>query len=151
MAKSPKDTKGPVVKTGPTKGKNRSRNDDGRWRAKRSDSGKSRDKGNKKSGKDGCFLTTAACEHRGLPDNCYELRVLRSFRDKTLLTTPEGRVLVEEYYSIAPNLVPLLNETIIAEQIWKSIEATIFHIENSKPQKAISAYREMVRFLQSIE
>ena len=150
MAKSPKDTKGPVVKTGPTKGKNRSRNDDGRWRAKRSDSGKSRDRGSKKSDKGGCFLTTAACEHRGLPDNCYELRILRMFRDEILLTTPEGRVLVEEYYSIAPDLVPLLNDTVVAEQIWECIESTIFHIENGKPPKAISTYRGMVRFLQSM-
>lgn len=150
MAKSPKDTKGPVVKTGPTKGKNRSRNDDGRWRSKRSDSGKSRDKGSKKSGKGGCFLTTAACEHRGLSDNCYELRVLRIFRDETLLVTPEGRALVEEYYSIAPDLVPLLNDTTVADQIWKSIEVTIFHIENGKLPQAISAYKEMVRFLQSM-
>ena len=35
-------SKGPKVKTGPTKGKERSRNSDGRWRAKRSDSGKKR-------------------------------------------------------------------------------------------------------------
>ena len=37
--KSPKETGGPVVKTGPTAGQNRSRNDDGSWRAKRSDAG----------------------------------------------------------------------------------------------------------------
>lgn len=39
---SPKDTGGPVVKTGPTAGQNRSRNKDGTWRKKRSDSGKPR-------------------------------------------------------------------------------------------------------------
>lgn len=39
---SPKDTNGPVVKTGPTAGSNRSRNSDGRWRKKRSDAGKPR-------------------------------------------------------------------------------------------------------------
>lgn len=39
---SPKDTGGPVVKTGPTAGQNRSRNQDGQWRRKRSDAGKSR-------------------------------------------------------------------------------------------------------------
>lgn len=33
---------GPKVKTGPTAGQTRSRNDDGRWRAKRSDAGKPR-------------------------------------------------------------------------------------------------------------
>ncbi len=35
--KPPKETGGPVVKTGPTRGQNRSRNDDGSWRKKRSD------------------------------------------------------------------------------------------------------------------
>lgn len=39
---SPKDTHGPIVKTGPTAGKNRSRNYNGRWRGKRSDAGKKR-------------------------------------------------------------------------------------------------------------
>ena len=37
---SPKDTHGPVVKTGPTAGRNRSRNKNGQWRKKRSDAGK---------------------------------------------------------------------------------------------------------------
>lgn len=39
---SPKDTNGPIVKTGPTAGQNRSRNQDGKWRPKRSDAGKPR-------------------------------------------------------------------------------------------------------------
>ncbi|MDF5144478.1 MULTISPECIES: hypothetical protein [Vibrio] len=37
---SPKETGGPVVKSGPTSGQVRSRNQNGRWRAKRSDAGK---------------------------------------------------------------------------------------------------------------
>ena len=39
---SPKDTHGPVVKTGPTAGQNRSRNNNGQWRRKRSDAGTTR-------------------------------------------------------------------------------------------------------------
>ena len=39
---SPKDTHGPVIKTGPTAGQNRSRNKNGQWRRKRSDAGKRR-------------------------------------------------------------------------------------------------------------
>lgn len=39
---SPKETKGPIVKTGPTSGEVRSRNQDGTWRKKRSDSGKTK-------------------------------------------------------------------------------------------------------------
>lgn len=41
---SPKETKGPIVKTGPTAGQVRSRNADGQWRRKRSDAGKKREK-----------------------------------------------------------------------------------------------------------
>lgn len=40
---SPNKTHGPIVKTGPTANKNRSRNKDGRWRKKRSDAGLSRE------------------------------------------------------------------------------------------------------------
>ena len=41
---SPAQTGGPIVKTGPTAGQNRSRNKNGRWRAKRSDAGMPRSK-----------------------------------------------------------------------------------------------------------
>ncbi|CCV65130.1 conserved hypothetical protein [Paracholeplasma brassicae] len=40
--KSPSETNGPVVKTGPTSGKNRTRKLTGEWRKKRSDSGQKR-------------------------------------------------------------------------------------------------------------
>ncbi len=36
---APQFNHGPLVKTGPTAGQNRSRNDDGTWRRKRSDAG----------------------------------------------------------------------------------------------------------------
>ena len=142
MAKSPKDTKGPIVKTGPTKGQNRSRNDDGKWRAKRSDAGKSRPaKDNSGSGKGGCFLTTAACELRGLPDDCHELRVLRRFRDDVLVTSREGRALVEEYYREAPKLVPLVEVKGEHDNIWREIQSTVDHIERGNYLAAIATYR----------
>jgi hypothetical protein len=37
-----KTSNGPKVKTGPTRGQTRSRNNDGQWRRKRSDTGKKR-------------------------------------------------------------------------------------------------------------
>lgn len=39
---SPKDTNGPIVKTGPTSGENRTRKSSGEWRKKRSDAGQKR-------------------------------------------------------------------------------------------------------------
>jgi len=150
MAKSPKYTKGPVVKSGPTKGQNRSRNSDGKWRAKRSDSGKSRpSKESSGNGRKGCFLTTAACELRGLPDNCSELTILRRFRDDVLLASLGGRNLVEEYYSEAPRLIPLVVDSEERERVWNEIQATIEHIENSRNAEAIATYRAMFERLQS--
>ena len=93
-----RDSNGPFVKTGPTAGQNRSRNKDGSWREKRSDTGTSRSKNDKP----GCFLTTAACHYRGLPDDCHELQTLRSFRDRYLAHIPGGAELIERYYEVAP-------------------------------------------------
>ncbi len=151
MAKPPKDTKGPIVKTGPTKGQNRSRNDDGKWRAKRSDAGKSRPaKDNSGGGKKGCFITTAACELRGLPDDCHELRVLRRFRDDVLVTSREGRALVEEYYRVAPRLVLIVEVNGEHDNIWREIQSTVDHIERDNHLAAITSYRFMFERLRSM-
>lgn len=151
MSKSPKDTKGPVVKSGPTRGENRSRNKDGQWRAKRSDTGKSRDKGGKSDDKKGCFLTTAACDFRGLPDDCHQLQVLRRLRDEVLLPTHEGAQLVETYYEIAPRLVSLLDDPKIAQQVWDDIETSVAQVLEGDAVGAIRTYRCMVSNLLQVE
>ncbi len=149
-SKSPKDNGGPLVKTGPTRGEVRSRNQDGQWRAKRSDAGKPRDRKDSKSDKKGCFLTTAACEHRGLPDDCHELQMMRAFRDDVLAGMPGGNAMIEDYYDVAPHLVPLLGDHAVAEGAWTDIETTVAHIEAGQHADAISAYRGMVdRLIQS--
>jgi len=136
-SKSPRDTNGPVVKTGPTAGENRSRNKDGRWRAKRSDAGKPR-----------CFITTAACQYKGLADDCYELEVLRHFRDSYLLSTEDGRNMVNHYYSIAPALAENLVEISDFEQVWGAISDCIDAIETERYQEAVAVYKNMVLSLQ---
>tara|TARA_R110002051_G_scaffold30487_1_gene70508 strand:- start:12211 stop:12678 length:468 start_codon:yes stop_codon:yes gene_type:complete len=150
MSKSPKDTKGPVVKTGPTKGKNRSRTNEGTWRAKRSDAGKSRpSKSSSESGKKGCFLTTAACELRGLADDCDELTTLRHFRDEVLLFSREGRTLVEEYYNEAPSLVPFIKDGEENKRVWHDIQETVAHIERGHHTEAIASYFSMFERLRT--
>jgi hypothetical protein len=150
MSKSPKDTKGPVVKTGPTKGQNRSRTKEGTWRAKRSDSGKSRpSKSSSSSGKKGCFLTTAACELRGLPDDCHELTTLRRFRDEVLLFSREGRTLVEDYYNEAPSLVPFIKIDEEGDRVWQDIQETVAQIERGCHSEAIAAYSSMFERLRA--
>lgn len=139
-SKSPRETNGPVVKTGPTKGENRSRNKDGRWSAKRSDSGKKRDSS--------CFLTTAACSYKGLPDDCFELEVLRNFRDEVLLSTEEGRLMMEQYYAIAPKLCARLVLQTDFDYVWKSVRASVFAIQSKKHEEALLIYKEMVSSLE---
>jgi hypothetical protein len=136
----PNKTGGPVVKTGPTYGKNRSRNDDGRWRAKRSDSGNSRDK------KSGCFLTTAACQHKGLPDDCRELEVLREFRDTHLLATVEGQELVQRYYAVAPAIAAGLTHE-QAEKVWRVVQVCVNLVDAGEHGDALRLYQEMVHAL----
>ncbi|MFI3313615.1 MAG: CFI-box-CTERM domain-containing protein [Eubacteriales bacterium] len=56
-----------------------------------------------------CFITTAVCESRGLPDDCAQLTAFRDFRDGYLMAQPEGKALVEEYYAIAPGIVTCID------------------------------------------
>jgi hypothetical protein len=57
----------------------------------------------------GCFLTTACVQHKGLPDNCDELDTLRLLRDRHMLSTAEGRTLVKTYIAHAPQLVQTID------------------------------------------
>lgn len=108
------------------------------------------DKKGKKKDKGLCFLTTAACDYMGLPDDCYELQTLRDFRDNFLCSYDEGAELVEEYYRVAPPLVPLVKEAPTASWVWKSVRKSVSQIEDGKNSAAIETYREMVRALQRI-
>ena len=58
---------------------------------------------NKSSG--GCFITTAVCDFYGKPDDCYELTMLRGFRDSWLAEQVDGKELINKYYVNAPDLV----------------------------------------------
>jgi hypothetical protein len=56
----------------------------------------------------GCFLTTACCEVLGLPDDCFELRTLRRYRDETLPAMPGGNAAIAAYYGLAPSILDRL-------------------------------------------
>lgn len=56
--------------------------------------------------KPGCFLTSACVLAQGLSDDCYELVILRKFRDEFIITCiPEGKDMVSQYYAVAPKIV----------------------------------------------
>lgn len=99
----------------------------------------------------GCFISSACAEYLGLPDDCRELNILRSFRDNILKSTSEGTALVEEYYKIAPPLVNKINESankkIIYQNIYEYILLCIENIEKKDYKKAVKQYKKMVEYV----
>lgn len=100
-----------------------------------------------------CYITTAVCEMQDKTDNCYELEMLRSYRDEYLIFQPEGEQVVREYYDIAPTIVNRINKSGKAKEIYGNIYETyiipcLSLIEEGKPEECQSVYVEMVRTLQ---
>ena len=105
-----------------------------------------------KSNSGWCFITTAACECLGKADDCYELTLLRQFRDGWLAVQPDGEELIREYYRIAPPIVEQLNH---AEQrdaiyldIWnRYILPCVRLIEQHDYQACLEHYETMLQNL----
>lgn len=96
-----------------------------------------------------CFLTTAACEYKNLPDDCELLTVLRKFRDEYV---PKN--VTEEYYRIAPRIVKALKTDREAERwynyIYDVAKGCEEMIKNGQKDMALLCYRNMVRHLQNL-
>lgn len=71
-----------------------------------------------------CFITTATCNTLGKPDNCYELNMFRSFRDRYSETSDENRKKVLYYYRVAPFIVSKIegnsDKDLIYREIWET-------------------------------
>ena len=106
----------------------------------------------KEGKKSGCFITTAVCDTFGKPDDCYELNMFRNFRDNWLKQQADGRKLINEYYTIAPQIVSAINAlpdaNLIYQQIWnKYLTKCLYFIENNKNVACKEKYMEMVENL----
>lgn len=100
----------------------------------------------------GCFITTACVISKGLSDNCYELQVLRKFRDNYVAVQPNGKELILQYYKIAPLIVTEINKRINAQNIYnpifEEIENAVFLIEQKMYAEAFELYCKIVRELE---
>lgn len=97
-----------------------------------------------------CYLTTACMKHlKGkFDDNCYELRMLRWFRDK--FVSKEDK---EHYYITAPIIVEALNNIPDNEDIYEYIYQNIIlkcieDIKEMNYESAYSRYKNMVLTLE---
>ena len=101
-----------------------------------------------------CYITTAVCESRNLPDDCYELETLRSYRDDYLMQTEDGRNLVEEYYNVAPVIVMAIDmhkdSSDIYERIYQEyLVPCIQDAECGRKEECKRRYMDMVNELEN--
>lgn len=99
-----------------------------------------------------CYITTAVCENKNKPDDCYELETLRNYRDTYLMQTEEGSSLVEDYYETAPGLVLVMDMQKEKDQIYDHIYHTylmpcIHMIESGEYAACKQHYMDMVNGL----
>lgn len=104
---------------------------------------------------DDCFLTSACTVSKQLPDNCYELQTLRTFRDEYMKSFESGNKLVEDYYQIAPPIVKKINQMPNKREIYEYMYQTlvlpsIAYIESGEKETAMEYYREYTEALSNL-
>ena len=102
--------------------------------------------------RNGCFITTAVCEHTGKPDDCVELTELRRFRDHWLARQEGGKELIDEYYRIAPIIVECLDRLAdpgeaYRELLEKYIEPCVALSKEGRCEECLELYKNMVETL----
>ena len=100
-----------------------------------------------------CYIATAVCETFQKPDDCYELTLLRNYRDQYLAALPEGEEIIRAYYDVAPTIVKHINRQKNAGEIYRDIwsdylSPCIHMIEEGKNEECKDLYIKMVRDLQ---
>ena len=106
----------------------------------------------KENKKSGCFITTATCLSLGKGDDCLELNLFRKFRDEWLMYQKNGKILISEYYKIAPIIVSSIekkdNKLLIYKSIWnKYLQKCLKYIRNGEYELCKITYMKMVNDL----
>lgn len=96
-----------------------------------------------------CYITTAVCESLGKPDDCYELNLLREYRDGYLAESKGGADVIHEYYNVAPTIVKRIGRRENADDIYRGIWEEYLHrcvelIEEDKQEECREVYTNMV-------
>ena len=108
------------------------------------------DKSDTSSGSGSCYLTSACMKYfqENFDDNCYELTLLRWFRDNFV-----SKEDIEHYYEIAPIIVETINKEeqsgIIYDYIYANgVNYCVQQIERGNYDKAYNRYKNSVLTLE---
>ena len=93
-----------------------------------------------------CFITTAACEAHGLPDDCYVLDTLRAWRDGWLTQNVPAEI--ARYYALAPGIVARFDvhpsKALIYDAMWNDfIMPALYCVERGQNRAAFAIYASM--------
>ncbi len=99
-----------------------------------------------------CYITTAVCEGLQKPQDCYELQVLKSYRDGYLSGREQGDALIARYYDMAPTIVKRINKKKESRAIYEDLYRTYISpcirlIEEGENEACLKKYEEMVEVL----
>lgn len=97
-----------------------------------------------------CFLTTACMKHHlnNFDDNCYELTVLRWFRDNFVSIDD-----IDHYYQTAPIIVEAIDQDEDKDAIYEKIYDEVINycvtkIENCEYEEAYNKYKSCIMDLE---
>jgi len=96
-----------------------------------------------------CFLTSACVFHKGLPDNCQELMVLRNLRETVMKPNSDFNQLILEYAVIAPKMLTKIDIAANKDEIFEIIYSNLVLpavklVGEGKDNEAIAYYRDFV-------
>lgn len=99
-----------------------------------------------------CYITTAICRYQKKEDDCYELTMLRAFRDNYMKKQNNGESLINEYYEIAPQIVAKIDvsgkQDIIYPRIWEMyLKPCLTKLEQGENEACMKLYKDMVNNL----
>lgn len=66
-------------------------------------------------------MTSACVYAKNLPDDCYELQTLRTFRDTWMKGSKEGQKSIATYYDTEPKIVFAINDMANPKAIYEKI------------------------------
>lgn len=99
-----------------------------------------------------CYISTASALVNGMDDHCYELELLRDFRDRFLSFGNEQSRQMSAYYNVSPTILKRIdrsdNSQSIYRSLWKEyILPCIRYIESKDEESCYQHYMKMVQSL----
>ena len=103
------------------------------------------------------FITGAAMRGAGLPEDCYELSVLRMFRREYVGAMEEGEAVLSEYGEKAPQITQAIDGLSgeDSQKVWECVYVTgivpaVLLITAGRWEQAYRLYRSILHELQAI-